>query len=512
MSKEESGAVESLQRTGVDSTMSSTMTDVEVQVNHDRAGAKKSQPTAHDHLIALFIILCQLVQAIPYGAGLVSAIGIPKAIGAPQSKSVWIAASYPLTQGSFVLIGGRIGGISGHKNTMLVGAGIYVLFHLLTGFMRSADTVIVMRALSGIGGGIMVPNAIALLTITFPPGMMRNIWVGLFGAMGPVGAAGGTVFPGFFGQLTPWWWLFFFLAILGTIVFGITAFIVPSEGAPMDPNGKVDYVGSYSGVTGLILFNFAWTQAAIVGWEQPYVYVLLIVAILHLGFFLVWEGKFAKEPILPLDIWSSPSFGPMVFSAFLSFMGVGIFLYYIQVWNIEIRHYSYFLTAAANSAFAIVGTCGCVVSAIAVRHLPAQVVMAIGAVAAVVGSTLVATMPVHQTYWAQNFPAFIIMGFSPDFLFTAAQIITSNSVRRAHQGIAGSLMGTIQMYGLSTGLGFAGTVEHYTNDGGRNQVGGIRHALYLTIGMTTASALVSLFLIRIPKDRREGWDDDDQLA
>ncbi|UKZ79096.1 hypothetical protein TrVFT333_006846 [Trichoderma virens FT-333] len=445
---------------------------------------KKSQPTARDNILAFCIVFCQLVQAIPYGAGLIAAIDIPKALEAPENKSVWIAASYPLTQGAFVLIGGRIGAVHGHKNTMLVGACIYVLFHLITGFMRSADTVIVMRALSGIGGGIMVPNLIAMLTIAFPPGLMRNVWVGMFGAMGPVGAAGGTVFPGFFGQLTRWWWLFFFLAIFGAVVFGATSFILPPDGEPMDANGTVDYVGAYFGVTGLVLFNFVWTQAA----------------------------AFAKEPILPLDIWGSPSFGPMVLSAFMSFMGVGIFLYYVQVWNIEIRHYSNLLTAAANSAFAIVGTCGCFVSAVAVRYLPAQAVMATGAVAAVVAGIIFATMPAQQTYWAQCFPAFIIMGFSPDFIFTATQIITSNSVRRKHQGIAGSLMGTIQMYGLSTGLGFAGTVERYTNDGGRDQVGGIRHALYLTIGMAAASALISLLLIRIPKDQREGWDKEDEAA
>ncbi|KAH8820553.1 major facilitator superfamily domain-containing protein [Xylogone sp. PMI_703] len=515
MSKEEPDLIGISQQPGAGSagdSTTSTATDNRAQVKDEEGNSEISKPLVRANFIAFFIVLCQLVQAIPYGAGLLAAIDIPKALGGSQSKGVWIAASYPLTQGAFVLIGGRIGAIYGHKTTMLAGASIYVLFHLLTGFMRSIDTVIVMRALSGIGGGTMVPNAIALLTITYPPGLMRNIWVGLFGAMGPVGAAGGTVFPGFFGQLTSWWWLFFFLAILGTIVFGIAAVVVPGEDIPLDAQGSVDYIGSYLGVTGLVLFNFVWTQAGIVGWEQPYVYALLIVSILHLALFLVWEGRFAKEPILPLGIWTSPSFAPMVFSAFLSFMGVGIFLYDVQVWNIEIRHYSNLLTAAANSAFATVGTCGCFVSAIAVRYLPAQVVMAIGALAAVVASTIFATMPVHQTYWAQCFPAFIIMGFSPDFMFTAAQIITSNSVRRAHQGIAGSLMGTIQMYGLSTGLGFAGTVEHYTNDGGRDQVGGIRHALYLTIGMAAAAALVALLFVRIPKDRREGWDHDDQPA
>lgn len=96
---------------------------------------------------------------------------------------------------------------------------------------------------------------------------------------------------------------------------------------------------------------------------------------------MLWESKFAKDPILPLGIFTSPSFAPMVLSAFLSFMGVGIYLYYLQVWDLEVRHYSNFLNAAANSTFAIVGTCGCIVSAIAVRHLPTQIVIAIGAVA-----------------------------------------------------------------------------------------------------------------------------------
>ena len=77
--------------------------------------------------------------------------------------------------------------------------------------MRSVVALSVMRALSGIGGGFILPNAIALLTIKFPPGRMRNLSIGLFGSMAPIGAAGGSVFPGFFGQLAPWWWLFFFL-------------------------------------------------------------------------------------------------------------------------------------------------------------------------------------------------------------------------------------------------------------------------------------------------------------
>lgn len=93
----------------------------------------------------------------------------------------------------------------------MVAGAWWVIFQLVNGFMRNLIAFAVMRGLTGLGGALMVPNAIALLTTTFPPGRMRNVSVGLFGAMAPIGAAGGSVFPGLFGQLAPVKWLFFFL-------------------------------------------------------------------------------------------------------------------------------------------------------------------------------------------------------------------------------------------------------------------------------------------------------------
>ncbi|UKZ56489.1 hypothetical protein TrVGV298_010326 [Trichoderma virens] len=448
------------------------------------------------------------INMIPYGAGITGGANIAEQIHTASKNTVWIIASYPLTQGTFVLIGGRVGAIYGHKNA-IVGAGvIWVIFQLIAGFMRSVISLSIMRALSGVGGAFVVPNAIALLTTRFPPGKMRNITVGLFGAMAPIGAAGGSVFPGFFGQLAPWWWLFFFLAILGTMVFAFFFFVVPGEDRPMDPDGKFDYIGAYCGVTGLILFNFSWTQASVDGWQKPYIYALLIVSLVHFGLFVLWELKFAKEPVLLLTIWKSPSFVAMTVSAFLTFMGVGIVVWYITAWNFYVRHYSIFICAAAYAPLAVCGAIAAILSAQAIRYLAAQHIMAIGSLASCVSLILIATMPAQQMYWRQVFPAMILVSFGPDFLFTASQIIASATVKRAQQGIAGSLIGTLLSYGLATGLGFAGTVEHYTNSGD-GPVQGYRHALYLGVGMTGAAALIALIFVRIPKNRQEGWDEDE---
>ncbi|KAL2826018.1 MFS general substrate transporter [Aspergillus pseudoustus] len=470
---------------------------------------KEGYKNARSVLISTSIILCQLVQLIPYGAGVNGSFKIAEEIGATPQEAAWIAASYPLTQGAFVLMGGRVGAVYGHKNTVVVAGVWWVIFHLISGFMRSIISLSVMRALSGIGGAFMVPNAIALLTITFPPGKMRNISVGLFGAMAPIGAAGGSVFPGFFGQLVHWKWLFFFLAILGAVVFGLFAVIVPGESVPFDKGGQIDYIGAYFGVAGLVLFNFVWNQAPIVGWTEPYEYALLIVSLLHFLAFAIWETKFAKAPILPFNIWSAPSFGLMALSAFFAFMSVGIVIWYMSTWNLHVRHYTLLLDGASYSPLAVCGAVAAIISAKLVRHLPAQYILAIGSLASCVALILITTMPAHQTYWAQMFPAMIVTAFGPDFLFTAAQIIASNTVKRHQQGVAGSLIGTLLSYGLSTGLGFAGTVEAYTNDGGRDLVGGYRHGLYLGIGLAVSAMVLALGFVRIPKDQRDGWDEDD---
>jgi MFS family permease len=157
-----------------------------------------------------FTVATQLVQMIAFGVGINSGPVLAPKLGAPL-YGPWIAASYPLTQGTFVLIGGALGAVHGHKNILALGAGWWVFWTLATGLTTEIIGFSFMRGLTGVGGGLMVPNAVALLGITFGPGKKRNLSLALFGAMAPVGAAGGSLVSGAFVQNTEWKWLFFFL-------------------------------------------------------------------------------------------------------------------------------------------------------------------------------------------------------------------------------------------------------------------------------------------------------------
>ncbi|KAI9158013.1 transporter [Paramyrothecium foliicola] len=114
-------------------------------------------------------------------------------------------------------------------------------------------------------------------------------------------------------------------------------------------------------------------------------------------------------------------------------------------------------------------------------------------------------MPVEQSYWPQVFPAMVLIGFCPDLVYVAAQLIASNSVSPRRQGIASSLIRTLNLYRNSLGLGFAGTVEAQVK-ATHGDVLGYRSALYLGAGLAAIGLLLDCTFVRFPKDKREGWD------
>ena len=228
--------------------------------------------------------------------------------------------------------------------------------------------------------------------------------------------------------------------------------------------------------------------------------------------FLAWEHKFAKEPIMPLAIFKTPTFNALVFVVLLSYMSFGISLWYMVAWQQLIRGWSVLQLTAGWSPFAITATAAVGLAAWLIPRLAAQWIMAIGISAVLLSNLLLATMPRLQTYWAQTFPAIVLGSICPDFVYVAAQIIASNSVSRRDQGIAGSLIGTLNLYGGSLGLGFAGTIEtelsKRSSEASSSSLLPYRAVLYFGFGLAVASLSLDLISVRVPKDVREGWEAD----
>ncbi|KAH0009298.1 hypothetical protein KCU78_g10800, partial [Aureobasidium melanogenum] len=124
-----------------------------------------------------------------------------------------------------------------------------------------------------------------------------------------------------------------------------------------------------------------------------------------------------------------------------------------------------------------------------------MMIMLIAMVAFLVGSTLVAFMPVDQIYWAQAFVAVIIMPWGMDMSFPSGTILLSNSMPREQQGMAASVVNTVVNYSISLSLGIAGTVDSNINGGGNDVLRGYRGALYLGVGLSGFGLLLAIFSI-----------------
>lgn len=194
---------------------------------------------------------------------------------------------------------------------------------------------------------------------------------------------------------------------------------------------------------------------------------------------------------------------------FFSFMSLGIFFWYMNIYMQTIRGDSLIRVGVQYLPLTIVGCANAFFAAWLIPRVPAQVIIGMGCLAMTAINVLLATIPAKLTYWAMAFPALFLSAFTIDLITTSAQIIASNTVAKQHQGVAGSLVGTLLSYGMSTGLGFAGTVEVNTFDHGKNLLRGYHSAAYLAVGFATTSLILSAFFIRIPKDTREGWDADE---
>jgi MFS family permease len=154
------------------------------------------------------------------------------------------------------------------------------------------------------------------------------------------------------------------------------------------------------------------------------------------------------------------------------------------------------------------------IAAITTGHVISRIgpgwVMLISMLAFFIGSILVATMPIDQTYWKQAFVVTLIIPWGMDMSFPAGTLIMSDAVEKKHQGMAASMVNTIVNYSISIGVGIAGTVETRISRGGDTaeaELAGYRSSLYLGIGISGMGVLTSiLFLCKMQmrKSRVEG--------
>ncbi|OTB06757.1 hypothetical protein M426DRAFT_72009 [Hypoxylon sp. CI-4A] len=461
------------------------------------------------HEIAFFVVV-STANFTPH-SGFHQALCILHVIGSDlgatsSGQLVWLIAGYGLT-GTFILLAGRLGDVYGHKLIFLVGNVWFALFSLVAGLSvytpRPYAVFLFARIMQGIGPALLVPNAVALLGVTYVPGQRKAMLFAIFGAMAPASA---IISPAFTSLLALARWSYAFFALSIVLVFTALAglYVIPGGLSPdrgRMPQGnfkvlcvELDVLGAFTGVSGLVFISVSWNQASINGWQDPYVPVLLVIGLLFCVSFLFVE-KHARKPLIPLEaINSGVTF--VLAAVFCGWGCFGIYIYYVWEFYEVLRGAPPLLATAMHSPIFISGIAAAITTGMIIHRVGPAVVMALALLAFTIGTTLIATAPIDQTYWTQTFLCNLIITWGMDLSFPAATLMLSDLVSSEHQGIAASLVTTVVNYSGALALGVAGTVELRVNNGGQTAediLKGYRGAWYVAIGL----GVVGLFLCSI---------------
>jgi len=246
----------------------------------------------------------------------------------------WVVTAYLLTSTIAVPIAGKLSDIFGRRILLLTGIVVFVLASLLCGAATDINQLIAYRAVQGIGGGILMANAFAIIGDLFDA-RERGKWQGIFGAVFGLSSLVGPLLGGFltdghsvFGVITDWRWTFLLNIPVGIVAFGLIAKYMPTIKAAAKP--VIDYLGAALLTVALACLVLATSLGGTDGWawDSFQIIGMLMGAAAATGLFLLAERR-AKDPILPLRFFKNPVFNvvSILFLLFgMAFFGAIIYI------------------------------------------------------------------------------------------------------------------------------------------------------------------------------------------
>ena len=271
-----------------------------------RPGRAAASADGHRKLgLALVVIAtAQLMVVLDATIVNVALPDIAKALGFSGTGLEWVVNAYALTFGGLLLLGGRAGDILGRRRVFIAGIILFSLASLLGGFATTQAWLLAARAVQGVGGAIIAPTALSLITTTFPEGPPRNRAMGVYAAMSIGGAAVGLMAGGLLTTYLSWRWVLFVNVPIGTVV----ALLAPRALSESPRRrGRFDLPGAITSTLGLAALVYGLTSAAtspngVSHWGDTKVIVSLTAAVVLLAAFVVIEAR-SEYALMPLRIF-----------------------------------------------------------------------------------------------------------------------------------------------------------------------------------------------------------------
>jgi EmrB/QacA subfamily drug resistance transporter len=376
---------------------------------------------------------------------------IKRDLGFSQTSLAWVVNGYLLTFGGFLLLGGRLGDVYGHRRLFLAGLSLFTVASFACGLSPSQGVLVVARVIQGFGGAVVSAVSLSLMMSLFVEPAERAKAMGLFGFVAAGGGSIGVLMGGVLTDLLNWHWIFLVNVPIGVVVCVLAVRVLPA-GAGAKRRGQIDVAGAVTVTLALMLAVYAIVNGAHAGWLSGQTVGLLLGALSLVATFLVIESR-VDSPLMPLSLFRqrNVSTANAVGLLWASAMFAWFFLsaLYLQL----VLHYSPLQVGLAFlPANLIMGAFSLGLSAKLVMRFGLKAPLGTGLVLAAAGLALFTRAPVHGHFLLDVLPSMILLGFGAGMAFNPLLLAAMGDVRPEDSGLASGIVNTSFMMGGALGL------------------------------------------------------------
>ncbi|MFL5919130.1 MAG: MFS transporter, partial [Gaiellaceae bacterium] len=372
-------------------------------------------------------------------------------LGFSETSLAWVVNAYLLTFGGFLLLGGRLGDLFGHRRLFLVGLVLFTAASAACGLSTSQEMLVVARSVQGLGGAVVSAVALSLMMTLFTEPADRAKAMGIFGFVASGGGSIGVLLGGILTNALDWHWIFLVNVPVGILVFALTLSLVPGHRG-FAGDRRIDIAGAFTVTASLMLAVYAIVNGNDKGWTSAQTLGLLAAAAGLMASFVFIESR-AKAPLMPLGIWRIRNVTSANVTGMLLAGAMFAWFFLSALYLQRVLGYSALEVGLAFLPGTLVwGAASLFLSSMLVIRFGIKPPLLAGLACYLVALLLFARAPVDGSYWVDVFPAMLILGIGGGITFNPILMAAMSGVAPTEAGLASGVVNTSFMMGGALGL------------------------------------------------------------